>query len=170
VAGGLRQGQATASLIAYDTTSGEWSTDLAPLPTAREHLVGGVVDGHFYAISGRNVSITAVTARVDRYDPVTDGWTEVAAVPTGRGGLAAATVDSRIVVIGGEGNSAVASGVFPNVDVYETTTDSWSALDAMPTPRHGMGAAAIGNQVIVPGGGDVQAFGAVAIVEILTVD
>jgi hypothetical protein len=38
----------------------------------------------------------------------------------------------------------------------------------MVTPRHGMGAAAIGNSLYVPGGATVQAFGAVDTFEILT--
>jgi hypothetical protein len=38
----------------------------------------------------------------------------------------------------------------------------------MPTPRHGMGAAATGGRLYVPGGATVQAFGAVATHEILT--
>ena len=32
----------------------------------------------------------------------------------------------------------------------------------MPTPRHGTGAASVGNAVFVPGGADHQGFGAVA--------
>ena len=35
----------------------------------------------------------------------------------------------------------------------------------MRTPRHGMGAATVGGALYVPGGADVQGFGAVDVVE-----
>jgi N-acetylneuraminic acid mutarotase len=82
-------------------------------------------------------------------------------MPTARGGCAAAVVGSRIVVIGGEGNAAQESGVFSEVEAYDTAADQWEALEPMRTPRHGMGAATIDGLVYVPGGATTQGFGAV---------
>lgn len=36
---------------------------------------------------------------------------------------------------------------------YDPATDRWSPLPALPTPRHGLGAATVGDQVHVFGGG-----------------
>ena len=41
------------------------------------------------------------------------------------------------------------------------TPDSWEALEPMPTPRHGTGAAELDGVIYVPGGATMQAFGAV---------
>jgi N-acetylneuraminic acid mutarotase len=79
----------------------------------------------------------------------------------GRGGTAAAAIDDRIYVIGGEGNTAVPSGVFPDVTVYDATADAWETLAPMQTPRHGTGAASVDGVIYVPGGADTQGFGAV---------
>jgi N-acetylneuraminic acid mutarotase len=71
-------------------------------------------------------------------------------------------VRDKLYVFGGEGNAASTSGVFPNVDEYDPATDSWRALPALGMPRHGFGAAAIGDRVYLPGGANRQGGGAVA--------
>jgi len=88
-------------------------------------------------------------------------------MPTARGGTACGVDGERIIVVGGEGNSAVASGVFPNVESYLPSTNTWTQHEPMATPRHGMGAAMWGGALYVPGGATVQAFGAVDTHEIL---
>jgi hypothetical protein len=70
-------------------------------------------------------------------------------------------VAGRIVVAGGEGNPAAATGVFDAVEAYDPAGDAWTALAPMPTPRHGTGAATLGRTLYLPGGATVQAFGAV---------
>ena len=82
-------------------------------------------------------------------------------MPTSRGGVASAVLDGRLYVFGGEGAPDVASGVFDAVEVYDVAGDRWSVLEPMPSPRHGMGAAAVDGRIIIPGGADEQAFGAV---------
>ena len=89
---------------------------------------------------------------------------------TPRAGAAAAIVGGRFLVVGGEGNEEAASGVFPQVEANDPLSDAWSSLPPMPTPRHGMGAAAVGATLYVPGGADVQAFSAVDTHEAFTVE
>ena len=57
-----------------------------------------------------------------------------------RGGIAAATIDGRIVVAGGE----EAAGTIGEVEAYEPEGRRWRYLPRLPTPRHGLGV------VIVP--------------------
>jgi N-acetylneuraminic acid mutarotase len=87
-------------------------------------------------------------------------------MPTARGGTAAGVVDGKIYVVGGEGNGAAASGVFPQVEEYDPATDTWTSRGEMLTPRHGMGAAGFDGGLYVPGGATTQGFGAVATAEI----
>ncbi|MNL43455.1 Kelch motif protein [compost metagenome] len=43
--------------------------------------------------------------------------------------------------------------VFDNAWVYDPASDRWRALPPLPTPRHGLGAATLGNRIHVIGGG-----------------
>jgi N-acetylneuraminic acid mutarotase len=95
-------------------------------------------------------------------------WTERAPMPTARGGTACAAVADRLVVAGGEGNPGDPSGVFPQVESYDAAADAWTALAPMPSPRHGLGAAAANGRIYFPGGANRQGFGAVATHEIFT--
>jgi hypothetical protein len=63
----------------------------------------------------------------------------------------------------------VPSGVFPQKEVYDPRTDTWERLAPMPTPRHGIGAAVLGDRIFVPGGAAVQGFGATGVHEVFTV-
>jgi N-acetylneuraminic acid mutarotase len=167
VAGGFRAGQAVADVSVYDPVAHTW-TPRSPMPVGRDHAMGGVIDGRLYVAGGRGVQIGAHTPRLDLYDPVANQWTTGPDMPTSRGGAAGAVAGGRLVVVGGEGNPQSPRGVFDDVEVYDPAATRWDALTPMKTPRHGMGAAALGKTVYVPGGADQQAFGAVITVESLT--
>jgi hypothetical protein len=66
-----------------------------------------------------------------------------------RGGIAAATVGSRIVVVGGE----EPAGTIAEVEAFDPRRRRWTALSDLPTPRHGLGAVAVGRRVLVLEGG-----------------
>jgi N-acetylneuraminic acid mutarotase len=160
VLGGLRGLTSVADAWAYDTADDLW-TPIAALPTPRDHLVAAGVDGKVYAIGGRTDGIGAHDPHVDVYHPEDDAWSPGPPLPTSRGGMAAAVVSRWIFVAGGEGNPDDPTGVFSAFEVLDTVEETWTTLDPMPSPRHGMGAAAVGNVVYVPGGADEEAFGAV---------
>ncbi len=161
LAGGLR-GDAVADVIAYNIETDTWETGLPPLPTPTDHLVGANVGDVLFAIGGRNGGIGSIKDTVVSLSLGGSEWQERAAMPTARGGAAAAVVQGKIVVVGGEGNAAASNGVFPQTEVYDPALDVWSPLSDMPAPRHGMGAAGIGNVLYVPGGATKQGFGATA--------
>ncbi len=167
--GGFRGG-AVAEVDVFDTTTGDeaaaWAT-LPNLPGARDHGAAVAHDGKVYYLGGRDSDISAVHDDVWVFDPAAPeaGWVALAPLPTARGGIAAAVYDGLIIVAGGEGNSAVPSGVFPDVEAYDPATDRWQVLPALPTPRHGTGAVVFAGALWMPGGADVQAFGASDVVE-----
>lgn len=166
LAGGLR-GDAVALVSAYDTQSSTWDTSLPSLPAPRDHGCGGVVGGTLYVMGGRSGAIGSTTGSVLAYTPG-DAWEERAAMPTARGGTACGVIGDRIYVVGGEGNTAVPSGVFPDTEAFLASEDRWEVLAEMTVPRHGMGAAAIGGALYVPGGATQQAFAAVATHQVFT--
>jgi len=155
-----------SELTVYDPAADRW-TRLAPMPTQREHLAAAAAGGRLFAISGR---LGANRAALESYDPLTNAWTTLAPIPTARSGIAAAVAGDRIYVFGGEGNPAAPTGVFPQVESYDVLTGSWRAEPSMPTPRHGIGAAAIGGTIYVPAGAPVQGFGVSSANEALVID
>jgi Kelch motif/Bacterial Ig domain len=106
----------------------EYSTNITPLPEAREYsgviadegklyVIGGVVDDIY--VFGAPVSTTLI------YDISTGEVTRGANMPTGVA-LASTTkgVDGRIYVIGGFNNSL---GYISSTQIYNITSDTWSS-------------------------------------------
>jgi hypothetical protein len=163
VLGGYRGGS-VADASAFDTATGQHAL-LPDLPAARDHLVGGAWEGKVFAIGGRRNGIAAIDPRTDAFDTDAGVWSSRAPMRTARAGCAAGQWGSVVAVAGGEGNGDAGSGVFPELEFYDAATDRWTAGPPMRTPRHGMGGAAVDGVLYLPGGGDVQAFGAMATVE-----
>jgi N-acetylneuraminic acid mutarotase len=90
-------------------------------------------------------------------------YSQKAPITTPRGGVASAVLNGRLVVFGGEGNTAAgADGVFPDIEAYDPVSNSWEELPPLDVPRHGYGAAELDGRVYLAGGATAQGFGAVA--------
>ncbi len=169
VIGGFRNGAVDEADI-FDTTRPDahdaWRA-LPDLPGERDHAGAAAIDGKVYLVGGRDTNITSVRDDLWVFDPAAPGlgWVALPPLPTPRGGIAVAAFEGLLVVVGGEGNPAVASGVFPDVEAYDPAAEQWFTLPAMSTPRHGTGATAWAGALWVPGGADVEAFGATDVVE-----
>jgi N-acetylneuraminic acid mutarotase len=138
---------------------GSWAV-LPPMPTPRNHLAAAALDGRFFAISGR---AGGLRPELEAFDPSAGAWTPLAPIPTPRGGIAAAAVSRGIYVFGGEGNDDDPTGVFQNVERYDVDSDAWSPRLDMSAPRHGIGAARVGDSIFIPGGSFVEGFGVTAV-------
>jgi N-acetylneuraminic acid mutarotase len=161
VAGGAPGGR---QLEAYDPAADRWET-LPAMPTARNHVAGAVVGDRLFAMGGRPPNTLAAN---EAFDIAGRSWAARAPMPTGRSGHGAAVVRGCVYVFGGEGNAARPDGVFPQNEVYDPRTDRWETMAPMPTPRHGIGAVAVGDRIFVPGGATLQGFGATAAHEVYT--
>ncbi len=159
--GGLRNVGAVAHADRFDPATGQWRT-LAPVSRVLDHAVGGVIDAKLYIAGGRTGLIEAHEPRLDIFDLTTETWSQGPAMPTSRGGAAGAVFQGALFVIGGEGNADnAATGLFEQVESYDPAAMAWRQHPPLVPARHGMGAASVGGQIFVPGGADVQAFGAV---------
>jgi N-acetylneuraminic acid mutarotase len=165
VAGGFAASGSSAAVSGYAPATDDWTSTYPSLPMSLDHATGQVVAGEFFLIGGRSNGIVAVSSAVFQLEQ--DGWTTRTPMPTARGGIASGVVGGKIVVVGGEGNTEAASGVFPQTELYDPAADRWESLEDMPTPRHGMAAAGLDGSLYVPGGASKQAFGAVATHEVL---
>lgn len=83
-----------------------------------------------------------------------------------RGSLGAAIVDGRLIALGGE----QPTGVFGTVQAYDIASSTWSDLAPLRTPRHGLGAAAVGTSLYAISGADRPTYEeSSAAMEVLTV-
>jgi N-acetylneuraminic acid mutarotase len=156
VAGGYKgriSGTPMPDFQVYDTALDTWQT-LPDLPVARDHVMGASVGDIFYVIGGEDTD--QVFDRVDIYDPAAGAWQAGTPMPTARAGAATGVIDGRIIVAGGDDENPGESQVFAATESYDPSTDSWTTLDPMPSPRQGiMGLSGTGGVLYVIGGGDV---------------
>lgn len=149
LAGGRDASRLVAPTEIYDGAA--WH-DAAPIPAPRDHLAMASDGRVAFAVGGRRLGPDALSAQLDRYDPATDAWATLAAMPTARGGLGAAVAGGRLVAAGGEDSSRT----FAQVEAYDVAAGAWSALPDLPSPRHGLALATVGPVVVALVGG-VQA-------------
>jgi N-acetylneuraminic acid mutarotase len=157
VLGGERSGTTVAEVAVFDPGANAW-TELAPMPTPRNHFGSAVIRGRIYAVGGRPSNLAINEA----YDPLTNAWTPKASMPTPRSGIAVVAAGNFLHAFGGEGNPASLTGIFPQHEAYNPDIDAWTSLDPMAQPRHGIGAALVGNRIFIPAGSPVQGFGTTA--------
>ncbi|KAF1849565.1 galactose oxidase [Cucurbitaria berberidis CBS 394.84] len=146
----------------FDTITATWlpvPKSTQNIPESRDHAGAAVVGSKMYILGGRNGGQLHIRDTVFVLDlcNLKVGWrTSSAKMPTPRGGVAAGAVGTKIFIFGGEGNTAAKSGVFDQVEAYDTRRDVWESFGRMRLPRHGTYAVGIGKRVYVPGGGVMQ--------------
>jgi hypothetical protein len=115
-------GRYASTVEEYDPKTDKW-TSKAKIPTVRDTLTSGVVDGIIYAIGG-HVGGGRSTSVVEAYDPATDTWVKKADMPTARWiWCPAPAVDGLIHAIGGQtGNNASTHAM----EVYSPAADIWT--------------------------------------------
>jgi N-acetylneuraminic acid mutarotase len=132
----------TSTIFTLENT---WQT-MASMPTARQGLGAAVVDGKIYAIGGG-------TESNEMYDPASDTWTTKTSMPKTKANFGIAVYEDKIYCIGGVDEAkdygAYSSGV--NF-VYDTKTDSWSSIAALPTPVWDISANVVDGKIYVMGG------------------
>ena len=91
------------------------------------------------------------------YDPSTDKWTSLPPMPTPRTDLSLAVIDSKVYAVGGCGGDGAVQNAkscdpLSSVEVYSPSTQAWTSLDSLASPRHGFNLAVYGSQLIAAGG------------------
>ena len=145
VVGGQADGKLVRQTEVFD---GERWTDVAEMPTPREHLAAASDGRYLYAVGGRELSADKSSTAIERYDPADDSWTKLDGMPQAAGGVGAAYAGGRVVTIGAEGATAASDAV----QAYDIGNERWSRLPALPRARHGVAVAAVGDAVYAIGG------------------
>jgi N-acetylneuraminic acid mutarotase len=135
-------------------SSNVWESK-APMHTPRSSLGVAVVDGQIYAIGGLvdPPSWVKCTGVNEMYNPVNDKWVYKASMPTPRASFATAVYDGKIYCIGGtlgvQNSTLLASDAN---EVYNPSTNKWTAKTSMPTPRVGVTACVVDGKIYLLGG------------------
>ena len=159
VAGGAVDSTAkTTRLDVYDLRRERWTTG-PEMDVAREHLAGAVAGRpgrrFFYAIGGRDFYGSPNYATVERFNPRTERWRQVADTNVAHGGFGAVGVGRRVVALGGEAPGTSPTGTIPTAEVYGPRRDAWRVLPDLGTPRHGLGVTAYRGTVYAIEGGPI---------------
>lgn len=135
--------------------TGEFWSVRAPILPGSEGAAGSFIGGKFYVSHGFVPGIGDSTEN-NVYDPIANIWTPLPQPNVPRSELVGVAADDgtgmKHYAIGGRGPACPPAGVCADVEIYHPTLGVWTPGAAMPTPRAGLGAAAIGNLVYVVGG------------------
>ena len=170
--GGLDGVRPTGLAFEYDAATDTWTKRKAMPVPAHRFAVAAYGDkiylfgGFKYPDNGANAWQPVDNAW--RYDPASDEWTALAALPSKRGAASAAVVDGRIFVIGGATvqpdtkDAAIQPlrrhAVVGAVEEYDPKSNTWRARTPLPTPRSHAAVAAVGGKIYVIGGRIASAF------------
>lgn len=165
VAGGFRMVAASDQFDVYDPVANAWEPR-GTLPATRDHACGGAIGDEMILAGGRTVQTNSPRPDVYSYKESLGMWTVRASMPTGRGGMGCGVIGGKLYATGGEGNPAVASGVFPDVEVFDPASNTWTELPDMPNPKHGVGGAVWDGALYLCGGANKEGFGAIAATDI----
>jgi N-acetylneuraminic acid mutarotase len=143
----------------YDPQADRW-TILRALPAARDHAGVAVWEGRIHIVGGRFNTFENNTGLHHVYDPGSDTWRLRAPIPTPRSGHGMVLLRGRMWCFGGEerlfdARNRPIDRVLGSTESYDPATDSWMSHAPMPTPRHGLGAALVGEWIHVAGGGPI---------------
>ena len=136
------------AIAVFDVATSRWIDDAPPLPAPREQATAAVLGDHIYVAGGRWDRANLATLEV--LDTVRERWTRLRDMPNKRSDHAAAFIEGKLHVVGGDrldGKQTV-----PGHDVYDPATDSWAEAPALPTPRHGLAAALVSGRWHTIGG------------------
>jgi N-acetylneuraminic acid mutarotase len=128
-------GPGTTHVWKYDTLTDSWTRG-PDLPAPRGSGATGIVGRTLHYFGGGDEQ------RVDRsdhwalaLDDPQAAWTAKASMPTARNHLAGAVVGGRIYAIGGQVGDMHEAADVDLVEVYDATSDAWTAGPSLPEAR-----------------------------------
>jgi len=139
----------------YDPAADRWSSS-EPLPgPPRDHMGVAVLGDAIHVFGGRINDYSDMLDRHDVFVPRTKTWASAAPLPRPRSAGAFTVLHDRIIYAGGEckpGGEPFTANAFEDVDSYDPSTDTWSALTPLPQGRHAFGAATVDGVAYFAGG------------------
>ncbi|MDP8968928.1 MAG: hypothetical protein M3N52_00120 [Actinomycetota bacterium] len=147
VVGGLEENNATARVEGYDPAVDAWKAG-PDLPIPLHHAMAVSYRGELVVLGGWQPQGSDLTAVIsDRVFALRSGvWVELPRLNQPRAAGAAAVVDDRIVVVGGQADGQLLA----TTELFDGTR--WRDGADIPTPREHLAAAAEGSHLYAVGG------------------
>jgi hypothetical protein len=155
------------NMYIYDPLSDTWVKGMA-IPAARLRGSAGVAvynDKIYVALGIKDGHSAGWVPYLDEYDPATGGWKALPDAPRERDHFQTAIAGGKLYALGGRRSNWKVNNVLDifadleKVDVYDIAKGSWSTLPAAsnhPLPRSGSVNIALGDEIIVAGGGSTS--------------
>lgn len=120
----------------YDPHTNKW-TPCAPMARRRGGVAVGVVNGFLYAVGGHDAPASNPCASrfdcVERYDPATDTWTQVACLSVGCDSAGVSLLGDRLFCVGGYDGQTYLN----LVHAYDPQTNEWTQMAPLINGRAG---------------------------------
>ena len=107
----------------YDPATDTW-TNNEPIPISNTYFTAAVVGDSIYVLPLLN------TNAFEAYHPESDSWSSKTPPPNEISGFTSAVVGNKIYFEGAEMTNGTFKG---SIQIYDTTTDSWSVVPTFPT-------------------------------------
>ena len=144
--GGVADGDNRYIVYRYDLSQDNWTT-LPPLPVRYFGL--GQLNGKLVAVGGIKKSNNQRTDEVYTYDERSNEWKHtIPPMPTARDNPGVLSLESAILVAGGD----TVSGVCASVEIFKLNTSRWYVTERLPTPCCELSLVTIGNTCYILGG------------------
>jgi len=104
--------------------------------------------GYLYAVGGMDTNKGATS--IERYDPRTNAWSQIASMNGRRLQFGVAVVEGKLFLVGGRDGLKTLN----TVESYDPITRVWTVVTPMSTHRHGLGVCVLGGPLYAVGGHD----------------
>lgn len=139
----------------YDPTTGSWSVKTNPMPAVRANLAATALEQRIYLIGGYSNPANAFVSMSPswEYDPSTQAFIALPAIPTPRIDPGVAVLAGKIYVVGGV---SAAGTTLASVDVYDPVEGRWTTTASLLTPRRKPAVGAINGVLYAFGGSNAS--------------
>ncbi len=136
----------------YDVAANTWTTaGLAPIPSAMSSASAVTLGNMIYLFGGEN---TAGLGKTFMYDPVANTWTAKANMLTLVTDALVVKFDENYVYVIGGGTGLFGTGYFNSVQLYNVSTNTYTACTNYPVTAGMMGGGMLNYTIISAGGWD----------------
>ena len=149
IVGGKTSVSHVSTLYIYDPVANSWSVGPNLPGPAVENPAVAALNSKLYVFGGSTQPFSGAIPNSAVYDPVTNSWTSLAPMSTGRGGPTAQAINGMIYVVGGMDVNGASLAIG---EVYNPATNSWSTITPMSTRRDNPGSAVLNGNIYVFGG------------------
>ncbi|XP_077295644.1 kelch-like protein 1 isoform X2 [Arctopsyche grandis] len=146
--GGVIDDKTTNKASCFDLATKE-TRELKAMQEERLDFAATVIDDQVFVIGGKNNKYKVLNS-VERYDLVTNTWTNVAHMLTPRYNHVIAVVGKEIYAIGGSDEK----NTLNTMEIYDTQQDKWTVAPPMKEKRSVCAAVVMGDHIYAIGGFD----------------